>query len=56
MANRATSVALAPGDAQELAARARSKALSAREVERARIVLLAAQGLPAATIAQRVGC
>jgi transposase len=56
MPNRAKSLSLSPTDAEVLRARARSKSLSAREVERARIVLLAAEGLPAATIARRLGC
>lgn len=56
MPNRVKSLALSTTDERELRSRARSKSLSAREVERARIVLLAAEGLPAATIAERVGC
>ncbi|MGH2728399.1 MAG: IS630 family transposase [Actinomycetota bacterium] len=36
--------------------RVRSKSSPARDVERARIVLLAAKGLPAETIAEHVGC
>lgn len=36
--------------------RVRSKSSPAREVERARIVLLASEGLPAESIAERVGC
>jgi transposase len=56
MPARAKSLALSHADAEELRTRTRSKSLSAREVERARIVLLAAEGVPAATIAERVGC
>lgn len=43
-------------DRQVLQARVRAKSLPARDVERARIVLLAAEGLPADAIADRVGC
>ena len=56
MPNRARSVVLSEANEIELNARARSKSVPARDVERARIVLLAAQGLPAAVIAARVGC
>jgi transposase len=56
MPNRARSVVLSQADETELGARTRSKSLPARAVERARIVLLAAEGLPAAVIAERVGC
>lgn len=56
MPNRARAVALSEADTIELNTRARSKSLPARDVERARIVLLAARGLPAAEIAERVGC
>jgi len=43
-------------DRVELARRVRAKGSPAREVERARIVLLAAEGLPGKAIAARVGC
>lgn len=56
MPNRARAVALSEADEIELNTRVRSKSLPARDVERARIVLLAARGLPAAEIAERVGC
>lgn len=47
---------VAPSDAGELGSRVRSKASPARVAERTRIVLLASEGLPAAAIAERVGC
>jgi transposase len=56
MANQAKVLDVPEPDLAELRARVRSKSLSAKQVERARIVLLAAEGLPAATIAQRIGC
>src|SRR3954464_12408666 len=43
-------------DRRELQRRARSKGVPARVVERARIVLLAADGVPGKQIAARVGC
>src|SRR5215213_8575766 len=43
-------------DRRELQRRARSKGAPARVVERARIVLLAADGVPGKQIAARVGC
>src|SRR3954452_306460 len=43
-------------DRRELQRRARSKGAPAREVEQARIVLLAAEGMPGKQIAARVGC
>src|SRR5215472_9756103 len=50
-------VLLVPGaDRAELERRARSKGAPARVVERARIVLLAADGLTGAQIAERAGC
>ena len=56
MPNRVRVLDLEPRDAAELQARVRSRSSPARVVERARIVLLASEGLPAATIAERVGC
>ncbi len=44
------------GDRAELQRRARSKAEPARVAQRARIVLLAEQGLTGPAIAERVGC
>jgi transposase len=44
------------GDRARLERRARDRAAPAREVERARIVLLAADGLTGPQIAERVGC
>src|SRR5215472_14806010 len=50
-------VLLVPGaDRAELERRARSKGVPARVAERARIVLLAADGLTGAQIAERAGC
>lgn len=43
-------------DRQVLQARVQARTVSVRDLERARIVLLAAEGLPAADIAARVGC
>ncbi|SFT80419.1 Homeodomain-like domain-containing protein [Geodermatophilus amargosae] len=43
-------------DRRELERRARDKGAPAREVERARIVLLAAEGVPGKQIAAMVGC
>lgn len=56
MANHTKVLAVPASDREVLRKRVRSKSLSAREVERARIVLLSAEGLPAETIAERVGC
>ena len=53
---RAQRLRLAPSVRKELEALARSTSVEARLVQRARIVLLAAQGLPNADIARRVGC
>src|SRR3954469_24161321 len=44
------------GDRRELERRVRDKGAPAREVERARIVLLSAQGVPGKQIAARVDC
>jgi transposase len=56
MANHAKVLAVSVLDAEALRRRVRSKSSPAKVVERARIVLLAAEGLPAETIAERVGC
>lgn len=56
MANHAKVLEVSQHDAEVLHRQTRSKSLPAKVVERARIVLLAAEGLPAATIAERVGC
>src|SRR5688500_4918694 len=56
MAAHARTVELPEADRRELRRRARSKGAPAREVERARIVLLAAEGVPGKQIAARVGC
>src|SRR5687767_6844877 len=56
MANRVKIIQLSEADRVELERRVASKSLPAKDVERARIVLLAADGLPAWEIAQRVGC
>ena len=56
MANHAKVLDVSAADAEELRARVRSRMLPAKHVERARIVLLAAEGLAAERIAERVGC
>jgi transposase len=56
MAAHVRTVELPEADRRELRRRARSKGAPAREVERARIVLLAADGVPGKQIAARVGC
>src|SRR3954466_16080636 len=56
MAAHARTVDIPEADRRELRRRARSKGAPAREVERARIVLLAADGVPGKQIAARVGC
>ncbi len=56
MANRVRILDVSPADVSELDARVRAKSAPARVVERARIVLLASHGVPAAAIAERVGC
>ena len=47
---------MSEADRVELVRRVRAKGSPAREVERARIVLLAAEGVPGKQIAARVGC
>src|SRR4028119_939013 len=56
MAAHARVVQVPDADQGELQRRARDKGASAREVERARIVLLAAEGMPGKEIATIVGC
>src|SRR5512135_928273 len=56
MANRVCTVEVLEADRRELQRRARSKGVPAQVVERARIVLLAADGVPGKQIAVRVGC
>jgi transposase len=56
MANHATVLTVPEPDAEVLRQQVRSKSSPARVVERARIILLASDGLPAETIAERVGC
>jgi len=56
MPNRVRVLTVSDGDRAELARRVRAKGSPAREVERARIVLLAAEGVPGKQIAARVGC
>ncbi|MDP9409169.1 MAG: IS630 family transposase [Actinomycetota bacterium] len=56
MANRVRTLAVPPADRVELERRARDRGAPAREVERARIVLLAAEGVPGKEIAAQVGC
>jgi transposase len=56
MPNRVRVLTVPDADRAELERRARSKGAPARVVERARIVLLAAEGLAGAQIAERAGC
>ncbi|WP_143448888.1 IS630 family transposase [Kineosporia sp. A_224] len=56
MANAVRTVLLSEPARTELRRRVRAEGLPAREVERARIVLLAAEGLSGVQIAERVGC
>ena len=56
MANHAKVLSVPEADAAVLRQRVRARSAPARVVERARIVLLAGEGLPARTIAERVGC
>jgi transposase len=56
MPNRVRVLTVSDADRAELERRARSKGAPARVVERARIVLLAADGLTGAQIAERAGC
>jgi transposase len=56
MAAHVRTVVVPDADRRELRRRARSKGAPAREVERARIVLLAAEGMPGKQIATTVGC
>jgi transposase len=56
MAAHVRTVVVPEADRRELERRARAKGAPAREVERARIVLLAADGVPGKQIAARVGC
>src|SRR5215211_1718945 len=56
MAAHVRVVEVPDADRRELERRARDRGAPAREVERARIVLLAADGVPGQQIAQMVGC
>jgi hypothetical protein len=56
MAAHVRTVMVTDADRREFQRRARSKGVLARVVERARIVLLAADGVPGKQIAARVGC
>src|SRR3954452_19511393 len=56
MAARVRTVDVPESDRRELERRVRDKRAPARGVERARIVLLAAEGVPGKQIAARVGC
>src|SRR3954447_3470613 len=56
MAAHVRTVDIPKADRRELQRRARSKGAPARVVERARIVLLAADGVPGKQIAATVGC
>jgi len=56
MPNRVRVVTVPAADRVKLERRARDRAAEARVAERARIVLLAADGLTGPQIAERVGC
>jgi transposase len=56
MANHAKVLDVSEEDRQVLVSRVQARTVSVRDLERARIVLLAAEGLPAGEIAARVGC
>jgi hypothetical protein len=56
MAAHVRTVQIPEADRRELQRRARSTGAPAREVERARIVLLAGDGVPGKRIAATVGC
>src|SRR6202050_2696005 len=56
MPNRVRLLTVPDRDRAELERRARAEGAPARVVERARIVLLAADGLTGAQIAERAGC
>src|SRR6059058_5558381 len=56
MANRVRVLAVSDRDRSVLERQARAKGSAARAVERARIVLLAADGLPGKEIGRLVGC
>ncbi len=56
MANHTRVLTVSPHDAEVLRHQVRAKSSPARVVERSRIVLLAAEGLPAHAIAERIGC
>src|SRR4051812_37449704 len=56
MAAHVRTVAIPDADRDELQRRGRSKGALARVVERARIVLMAGEGVPGKQIAARVGC
>ncbi|WP_448639701.1 IS630 family transposase [Geodermatophilus sp. URMC 63] len=56
MPNRVRTVEVPEADRRELERRVRAKGAPAREVERARIVLLAAERVPGKQIAAMVGC
>src|SRR5437764_75383 len=56
MAAHVRTVNVPEADRRELQRRARDRGAPAREVERARIVLLAADGVPGQQIAEMVGC
>jgi transposase len=56
MANHAKVLDVSEEDRQVLQSRVQARTVPVRDLERARIVLLAAEGLPAADIAARLGC
>src|SRR5919107_6020054 len=56
MPNRVRTLVLSDEQRRQLQRRVRARGSPARVVERARIVLLAGDGLPGLEIAERVGC
>ena len=56
MANHAKVLDVSEEDRKVLQSRVQARTVSVRDRERARIVLLAANGMPAAEIAAEVGC
>jgi len=56
MANHAKVLDVSEEDRQVLQSRVQARTVPVRDLERARILLLAAEGLPASAIAARVGC
>lgn len=53
---KTTTIRLSQGERRELVGRARSRALRAEDVRRAKLILLLARGIPYAMIEQKLGC